>query len=96
MGAISLVEELKDPEFRRVYVCDLARLSVAHAIRSQRQKFGLTAAELGELCGKPQSVISRLENPDGPAPSTTTIAEVASAMGLAVHVVLKPLPGARP
>lgn len=86
--SLEFLRELEDAEFRNGFVADRMRTRFALLIRSLREQMGWSQAELGERMGKPQSVISRLEDPDYGRLSTKTIFEVAAAFGLPVYIDL--------
>src|SRR5882672_162693 len=80
------LEELRDPVFRDEFVADHVRTRIALLIRTLREQRGWSQAKLGRRLGKPQSVVSRLEDPDYGRLSSQTIFEVAAAFGLPVYI----------
>lgn len=81
-----LVEELSNEEFRHAFVAEHLRTGVAYQIRALREKRGWSQAELGRRTGKPQSAISRLEDPDYGRLSLKTLRELAAAFDVALLV----------
>ena len=68
---------LKDRVFRQTYVEEHVRAGVAHQIKAMREARGWSQTQLAEKCGKSQSNIARIEDPDYGKFSIQTLLEIA-------------------
>lgn len=84
-----LKQKLTNKEYRDIYMDEQIRSWIARQIRVLREQRGWSQKELAERAGKPQSVISRLEDPDYGKVSLQTLLEMRSAfdVGLCVRFV---------
>lgn len=81
-----LLRKLRLDEYRRGYVSAQVRNWVAYQIRALRKQREWSQAELAERAGKPQSVISRLEDPDYGKLTIQSLLDIASAFDVALSV----------
>lgn len=81
---------MKVKEFRDAFVDERITTGIAYQIRSLREKKGWSQTQLGEKANKPQSVISRIEDPDYGKFSLQTLKELASTFDVALLVEFVP------
>jgi hypothetical protein len=77
-----LVEKFRNKRYRDSYVSATNRRFLAQQIRALRGD--MSQEDFGKLIGKPQSVVSRLEDPNYGKLTQQTIHEVAAALNRAV------------
>ncbi len=76
--------------YRDATVREHTRIGIPYQIRALRQQRGWSQEELGDRSGKPQNVISRLEDPEYGKLSLKTLLEMASAFDVALLVKFVP------
>ncbi len=81
-----LFEKLKRKTYRDAYVAESARTGIAYQIRAMREQRAMQQGQLASQLGKPQSVVSRLENPDYGKYTLSSLLEVAAAFDVALVV----------
>ena len=87
-----LLEEIKEPEYRRGLVEGHAKDTIAFQIRQLRKAYGWEQRDLAKALGNPklQPMISRYENPDYGRYSISTLLELAAAFDVALIVRFAP------
>jgi len=63
--------------------------SIFSSLKAERERLGLSLAEMSERCGMVREVIDRLESQTTPNPTIGTIQRYATALGLEVSFALK-------
>lgn len=81
-----LLEKLKSKAYRAAYVAENVRTSIAYQVRTMRDQRDISQTALGQLMDKPQSVVSRLENPDYGKMTVQSLLDVAKALDVALLV----------
>jgi transcriptional regulator with XRE-family HTH domain len=81
-----LFEKLSRKKYRDAYVAENVRTGIAYQIRALREQRGWNQGRFSAELGKPQSVTSRLENPDYGKLSIKSLLEVASAFDVALVI----------
>jgi transcriptional regulator with XRE-family HTH domain len=81
-----LLEKLRRKSYREAYVGENVRTAIAYQIRALREQRGWSQKKLAEILGKPQSVLSRIEDPDYGKLSVQTLLEVARAFDVALLI----------
>lgn len=82
--SVSLWKKFCNKKYRDGYVSSHVKKFLAHQITALRGEKSQT--EFGEIIGKPQSVVCRLENPNYGKYSLQTLLDVASKLNLALIV----------
>jgi hypothetical protein len=81
---VRLAPKLADKAYRDSYVSTQLRIWLADQVRALRGD--MTQAEFGKLIGKPQAVVSRLEDPDYGRLTLEPLLELASKLDIALLV----------
>ncbi len=75
-----------EKEYRDAYLEGHVKGGIALQIHAIREKLGISQKEFGELIGKPQSVVSRLEDTEYGAVSVQTLISIAQALNIGLHI----------
>lgn len=81
-----LAEELKDPEFKKLYEEEGRKLNLAYKIVKARHKAGLTQKALAKKIHTSQAAIARIERGDYLGYSLRTLEKVALATGAHLEI----------
>lgn len=68
--------------------CKISR-AILQQLRTEREKQGLSLADLNRLTGMSREAINRLENHEGPNPTMSTLVRIATALGCKIDFQLK-------
>ena len=82
----NLYERLLRKPYRDAYVTEHVQTGISYQSRALRAQRGWAQKKLADVMGKPQSVVSRLENPDYGKLSVSTLLEVAAAFDVALLI----------
>lgn len=80
-----LEEQLKDPEFKKIYEKDEIKYDIISQIIAERTRQNLSRKELAEKIGTKQACISRLEN-GNLNPSLEFLIKLAIALGKKLEI----------
>jgi DNA-binding XRE family transcriptional regulator len=75
---------------RAVLAAHRMALQILNQLKSERERRGLSLADMMRLTGMSRESISRLENDPKPNPTMLTFARYADALGLELHFSAKP------
>lgn len=85
-----LIEKLGRKAYRAAYVGEHVRRGIAAQIRAMRDQRGWNQGKLSKELGKPQSVVSRLEDPSYGKVTVQTLLEVAATFDVALQIRFVP------
>lgn len=85
-----LLAKLQKKSYRSSYVAEHVRRGVAYQIRALRNQREWSQGELSKFLGKPQSVVSRLEDPSYGKVTVQTLLEVAAVFDVGLQVRFVP------
>lgn len=88
---VQLLGSLMNEEYRKVFVQERVRSSVALQIRSLRdQRNKMTQQQLGDAIGMAQTWVSKLENPDYGKMTVSTLLRLANAFDTDLEIKFRP------
>lgn len=85
-----LLQSFRDPEYRRLFVEERLRASVALQIRALRHQHVMTQAELGDAIGMAQTWVSKLEDPEYGKMTVATLLRLAGAFDADLEIKFRP------
>lgn len=83
---VKLFEKLRRKGYRHAYLREHVKRGIAYQIRALRDQRGWKQGEFSKRLGKPQSVVSRLEDPSYGQMTVQTLLEVADVYDVALQV----------
>lgn len=83
---IHLNEDLKDPEFRKMYEIECAKVAIAQKIAELRDKQHLKQSELAKKMNVSQQFVSQLENADKSNLTIETLVKIAKSLNRSVKI----------
>jgi len=93
---IDLKEKLKDPEFRRLYELECAKVALAQKIAELREKKHLRQVDLAKKLGVSQQFISQIETGEEKNLTIETIIKIAKSLGRGVTISFPKLTNRHP
>lgn len=81
-----LKEQMKDPEFRRLYAIERAKVALAQKIAVMREEKHLNQKELAAKMGVSQQFISQIETGEGRNLTLDTLIRLAGSLGHKVRI----------
>jgi len=85
-----LIEELRDPEFKKEYGAEQAKLEFAIVLHDTRTQAKLTQQQLAGLLGRSQPYIARLEGGEA-NPTLAAIGRMLAALDLRIVIKITPI-----
>jgi ribosome-binding protein aMBF1 (putative translation factor) len=91
-NALAIMDRMsgESPQLRRLTEEARINAAVAQLIYAARTKAGLSQAELADMLGTKQSVISRLEDADYEGHSLSMLQRIAAALGQCIEIRFLP------
>ena len=86
----SLLESLRNQEYRPAFVNARVRASVALQIRAIREQRHMTQTQLGKTLGMAQPWVSKLENPEYGKMTVATLLRLAEAFDTDLEIKFRP------
>jgi DNA-binding XRE family transcriptional regulator len=84
-------EQMKDPEFKRMYEIERVKVALAQKIAELRDKQRLNQSQLAKKMNVSQQFISQLENGHKSNVTLETLAKIARSLNMAVEISFRKL-----
>ena len=81
-----LIEDLKDPVFKKVFEEEEVYANMAITIARLRERSGISQNELARMVGTTQQTISRIEDPRNHSITVNTLVKIAGALGKKLQI----------
>src|SRR5665213_79996 len=85
-----LLASLRNEDYRRAFVGERVRSSMALQIRALRDQRVMSQKQLGDAIGMAQTWVSKLENPDYGKMSVATLLRLAAAFDTDLEIKFRP------
>jgi transcriptional regulator with XRE-family HTH domain len=86
----AFLESLADRDYRREFVAERVRSSIALQIRALRDQRHMSQSALGDEIGMAQTWVSKLENPDYGKMTVATLLRLADAFDTDLEIKFRP------
>lgn len=89
LDAAATDREAIDAQARAVFAAHDSAREVVTLLKAERERRGLSLADMLQRTGLSREALSRLENHRSPNPTVHTLARYAAAVGLELHLAAK-------
>ena len=89
LDAATTDREAVDAQARAVFAAHDSAREVVTRLKAERERRGLSLADMLRRTGMSREALSRLENHQSPNPTVRTLARYAAAVGLELHLAAK-------
>jgi len=89
LDAAAADRETIDAQARAVFAAHDSARDVVTRLKAERERRGLSLADMLRRTGMSREALSRLENHHSPNPTVRTLARYAAAVGLELHLAAK-------
>ena len=83
---LNKLQKFLDDAYRASYLEGHVKGSIAYQIQALREQAGLNQTEFGQLIGKPQSVVSRMESTEYGGANVSTLVEIANRLKIGLQI----------